>query len=180
MKRILCVLLALAAVALTACSQSANRSGGTTAPTVNDLLNAETASAGSASAASAPAPTADWQDAAATQYPSVDVDLTAMSSTMVYSEVSAMMTEPDKYRGKVVRMKGSFSIFEDSGHYYFACLIADATACCSQGIEFVTTRSRTYPEDYPTLGDEITVVGVFGTYQEGGYTYCQLSDAELR
>ena len=35
------------------------------------------------------------------------VDLTALSSTMVYSEVSQMMTAPEKYVGKMVKMAGT-------------------------------------------------------------------------
>ena len=178
MKRALLILLTLALVAaLAACGEdTARQNGGANGATVNDLLNG----AASAESSSAPAGTADWQDGAATKYATVDVDLTKLSSTLVYSEVYAMMTDPDAYRGKVVRMKGAFSVFEDNGNYYYACLVADATACCSQGIEFVTTRARTFPDDYPSLGEEVTVVGVFGTYQEGEVTYCQLADAELR
>jgi len=109
------------------------------------------------------------------------LDLTALSSTMVYSEVYNMMNTPDDYMGRMVKMKGSFSIYEDesTGKIYYACIIADATACCSQGMEFVLKEARNYPEDYPSLGTEITVKGTFGTYQEGDYTYCQLSDAVM-
>ena len=179
MKRARTLLLALVMVlSLAACGEDGARtSGGANGATVNDLLNG---AASSAEAASAAPVTADWQDAAETKYDTVDVDLTQLSSTLVYSEVYAMMTAPDQYIGKTVRMKGTFSVFEDEGNYYYACLIADATACCSQGIEFITARERTFPDGYPSLGTEITVVGVFRTYQEGGYTYCQLTDAELR
>ncbi|MGM9634881.1 MAG: hypothetical protein ACI3YE_01875 [Candidatus Avispirillum sp.] len=111
----------------------------------------------------------------------IDVDLTELSSTMVYSEVYNMMTAPDGYMGKTVKMKGPFSVYhdEETGNYYFACIISDATACCSQGIEFVLTGEHTYPKDYPELGTEITVTGIFDTYEENGYRYCRLNDAEL-
>ena len=110
-----------------------------------------------------------------------DVDLTQLSSTMVYSEVYNMMTAPDGYMGKTVKMKGPFSVYhdEETGNYYFACIISDATACCSQGIEFVLTGEHTYPKDYPELGTEITVTGIFDTYEENGYMYCRLNDAEI-
>ena len=36
----------------------------------------------------------------------IDVDLIAMSSTMVYSEVLNMQQTPDEYIGKIVKMKG--------------------------------------------------------------------------
>lgn len=110
----------------------------------------------------------------------VDLDLTKLSSTMVYAEVSNMMTNPSGYTGKTVKMQGTFAVYHDdaTGKNYFACLIADATACCSQGIEFVLAGDHTYPADYPEIGSEIAVRGTFGTYFEGEYMYCQLTDAE--
>ena len=111
----------------------------------------------------------------------VDVDLTALSSTMVYSEVSNMMTRPDDYIGKKIKMDGMLSVFydESTGKTYYACIIADATACCSQGIEFELTDNYSYPEDYPEPGEEICVAGVFDTYKEGEYTYCTLRNAGI-
>lgn len=92
-----------------------------------------------------------------------------------------MMISPEDYIGKIVKMCGSFAIYEDesTGKIYYACVIADATACCSQGIEFVLEGDYSYPADYPELGDEITVTGEFETYEEGGITYCQLSGAAM-
>ena len=111
----------------------------------------------------------------------VDVDLSVLSGTVVYAEVYNMTTAPEKYLDKTVRMRGNFSIYEDetTGKKYFACLIADATACCSQGIEFILAGEHSYPADYPKLGEEITVAGVFDTYFENGYQYCQLINAVM-
>ncbi len=112
---------------------------------------------------------------------SVDVDLTALSSTMVYSEVYNMMTSPEEYIGKRVKVKGPFAFYYDEAadNYYFACIIRDATACCAQGLEFILTDDYVYPDDYPEVDEEICVIGVFDTYQEGDYTYCTLRDAKL-
>ena len=112
---------------------------------------------------------------------SIDVDLTKLSSTMVYSEVYNMMYTPDDYIGKAVKMRGQFAYYEDpdTKSQYFACIIADATACCSQGLEFVLTGEHTYPKDYPELGSEITVTGIFELYEENGLQYCRLTDAEM-
>ena len=111
----------------------------------------------------------------------VDVDLTALSSTMVYSEVYNMMTTPDDYLGKKIKMKGAFSYFKDenTGNEYFTCIIQDATACCAQGIEFVLDGDHKYPDDYPELLTEVTIEGVFDTYMEGQYRYCTLRNAKL-
>ena len=111
----------------------------------------------------------------------VDLDLTTMSSTMVYSEVFNMVTTPENYIGKTVKMRGTYMYYYDEkpNHYYFFCLISDAMACCSQGIEFSLTKDYRYPEDYPKPDDEITVVGVFDSYEEEGNTYCILRNARL-
>ncbi len=111
----------------------------------------------------------------------LDVDLTKLSSTMVYSEVYKMMYTPDDYVGKTVKMKGQFAYYEDADTkaQYFACIIADATACCSQGLEFIPTGEHTYPNDYPEPGSEITVTGTFELYTENGFQYCRLKDAAM-
>lgn len=111
----------------------------------------------------------------------VDIDLTKLSSTLVYSEVYNMMVSPDQYLGRTVRMKGQFAVYEDpqSNSVYFACVIDDATACCSQGLEFVLEDSYTYPDDYPSLGTEISVTGEFQTYMEDSNLYCHLIHATL-
>ena len=111
----------------------------------------------------------------------VDIDLTIMSGTMVYSQVSNMMYRPSEYLGKTVRMTGQYSYYHDpnTGMDYFACIVQDATACCANGIEFVLTDDYVYPDDYPMQGSTITVVGTFDTYMEGGTLYCTLRDAIL-
>ena len=107
----------------------------------------------------------------------VDVDLTALSSTMVYSEVFDMVSKPEDYVGKTVRMEGFLNVAHDvnTDSYYYTCLIQDATACCAQGIEFVLDDPASYPEE----GEDIVVVGTFDTYEQGSYTYCTLRNAYL-
>ena len=125
--------------------------------------------------------TASQSDDAATEanQSNVDIDLTSMSSTMVYSEVQNMMIKPADYLGKTVKMTGALSVAEVGEKTYFACIIADATACCAQGIEFDLKGDYSYPEDYPAADSEISVTGTFTTYLEDGKTYCQLKDAEM-
>ena len=110
-----------------------------------------------------------------------DVDLTVLSSTMVYSEVYNMMTKPEEYVGRTIKMSGSFATFinEEDGRFIFGCVITDATACCAQGIEFELTDDYKYPDDYPKDGDTICVTGTFDTYQEDQFTYCTLRNARL-
>ena len=101
--------------------------------------------------------------------------------TLKPSEVYNMMLSPEDYTGKTVKMEEIYSVFYDevSDKYYFACIIMDATACCSQGIEFELRDDYKYPDDYPEEGSYICVEGVFDTYMEGENLYCTLRDAEL-
>lgn len=130
----------------------------------------------------APEPETDIsEDAALSNSAEIDVDLTSLSSTMVYSEVYNMISDPYNYLGKTIKMDGLFTVYHDEsmGNNYYACIIQDATACCAQGIEFVLTDDYSYPDDYPAEGSEITVVGEFSTYMEDEYQYCTLNNAIL-
>lgn len=114
-----------------------------------------------------------------TQASDIDVDLTRLSSTMVYSEVNNMMTAPESYVGKVVRMNGKLAVYKYPERNYYTCIIKDATACCQQGMEFLWAGDHKYPDDYPNEGDNIIVTGVFDIYYEGESKYVQLKDASL-
>ena len=111
----------------------------------------------------------------------VDVDLTALSTTMLYSEVSNMNQTPENYMGKTVKIRGTYNYYHDpnSGNDYFNCLVSDATACCSAGIEFVLTDDYSFPDDYPQQDAQICVMGTFDTYMEGQNRYCTLRNATL-
>lgn len=118
----------------------------------------------------------------ATQYEEgIDYDLAAMSNTLAYSIVYNMVCSPQDYLGTTVRMQGVYTCSYDEANdkHYFACIITDANACCSQGIEFELTDEYTYPDDYPEEGSVICVTGVFDVYQEGDTSYCTLRDATL-
>lgn len=126
-------------------------------------------------------------DQAQTSADGVDVDLTALSSTMVYSEVYNMLYyDPESYYGKTVKMTGVFSIYQmvvdgvtQPDPVAYGCIIADATACCAQGMEFVLEGDLIYPDDYPELGAEITVIGEFQPYEENGITWYRLAGATM-
>ncbi len=130
---------------------------------------------------SAPAPEVAEDELPKSTTEGIDIDLTQLSSTMVYSEVYNMMMSPEAYVGKTVKMSGAFSYckVDETGKEYYACIIQDATACCSQGIEFVLDGEHVYPDDYPEIGSDVCVVGVFDTYEEDGGTYCTLKNAKM-
>ena len=191
MKRIFCLLLAACMMlSLCACGKGREKDAG------NDTLSSNEKS--SASAESIPTPkeqetpdeqqTPEEPEQTQTSADGVDVDLTVLSSTMVYSEVYNMLYfYPEDYYGKNVKMTGQFNVYQwvdESGivadmPVAYACIISDATACCAEGVEFVLEGDYTYPDDYPELGTEITVIGEFQSYEENGVTWYHLVNARM-
>ena len=184
MKRLFCLLLAVCmTLSLCACGKDSEEGAG------NDVSSSDEKS--SASAESIPTP--KEQETPGESEPSqpyagkVDVDLTVLSSTMVYSEVYNMLYfYPEDYYGKTVKANGIFAIYQmvvdgvtQPAPVAYACIIADATACCAEGMEFVLEGDYTYPDDYPELGAEITVIGEFQSYEENGMTWYHLVNARL-
>ena len=116
-------------------------------------------------------------------YEHVDVDLTQMNATMVFSQVSDMINKPSTYINKIVKVKGPFRPFEstDPNSCYPAILIQDATACCGNGLEFllygVPRCTMQGGNGYPLLNEEATIVGRFETYLEDYSLYIHLVDA---
>ena len=118
------------------------------------------------------------------------VDLTELSGTMLYSELTNILYyDPDSYLGKTIKMTGRFGVYEQldengspipDAPVQVACVVMDATACCAQGLEFVCKDDKTYPDDYPERGADITVTGEFQSYQDAdGITCYRLVDAVL-
>ena len=174
MKKIICLLMTAALIlSLAACSGSKNENSASSIAVDDSSKTAAettvTTNDGTKAVSKAELPKTEG----------VDVDLTKMSSTMVYSEVLNMQQHPDEYTDKIVRMKGPFNVTELDDNRYFACVIKDAAACCSTGIEFVWAGEHSYPEDYPEVNTEITVTGTFNVYSEGNSKYLQLKDAEV-
>ena len=185
MKKLFCILIVvLTLLSLAACKSAKDTETATTNSTDNQTSNSSVSQNQTTEKNSESAPTTSKP---AQSTGGIDVDLTNLSSTMIYSEVYNMMYTPDDYIGKTVKMNGLFAIgysykpdgSMDESTLRTACIVMDATACCSQGIEFVLTGEHTYPDDYPELNSEITITGTFETYEENGFKYCRLVNATL-
>ena len=185
MKRLFCLLLAACMMlSLCACGKDSEKAAG------NDVSSSDEES--SAPTEIIPTPnepeTPEGSEPSQPSAGKVDVDLTVLSSTMVYSEVYNMLYfYPEDYYGKTVKMTGQFNVYQwvdESGvvadmPVAYACIISDATACCAEGMEFVLKDDLAYPDDYPELGAEITVIGEFQSYEENGMTWYHLVNARL-
>lgn len=174
MKRIVCLLCC--GLLLTGC-------GSTNTQKIDDLISAQEQAEtndvqSSAETSDVPKPTVAVPDAANGEY---DVDLTTLDSNMVYAQVYDLVYGEKDYTGQMIRAKGVFDYYFDpqTNQEYFMVLISDATACCAQGIEFVLAGEHTYPDDYPELGAEIVIHGVFNTYEDAYGSYVQLKDAVI-
>ena len=99
------------------------------------------------------------QSEASSDTETAEVDLTGMSSTMVFAEVYNMMVEPESYEGKTVRMQGELVSYPHpfTGEDCHAVIVKDALACCAQGFQFQPAEGVTLPAD----GAEVTVTGVY-------------------
>jgi len=132
-----------------------------------------------------PVPAADSgagkQEESAAETIKADVDLTALSSTMIFAEMSNMMKNPNSYIGKTVRMKGLYYAFyyEDTDVYHHFIIVQDSAACCSQGMEFRLLGWQTYPDDYPEDYSFVEVNGVFGSYDVLDKTYYCVEAEEM-
>ena len=106
----------------------------------------------------------------------INLDLTKMSATMIYSTIFDMLIMPEDYVEKNIKVKGWFETYMDteSGELYYAVLVPDATACCQQGLEFVWKGNHTYPDDFPKPGQDITVTGIYKMIETDGVTYTYL------
>ncbi|NLL91381.1 MAG: hypothetical protein GX222_03055 [Ruminococcaceae bacterium] len=109
------------------------------------------------------------------------IDLRPLSSIMVYSQVYDMMFYPENYIGKKVIIEGVFASYHDTVNEkrFFAVVIYDALACCSEGMEFVLAGDYSYPDDYPEEGETIAVEGIFETYEMNSFLYMRLKDARI-
>lgn len=192
MRKITGLILCLAVLGLmTGCGSSDGPQNKMTAQTtgLKDVLESRMSEENSeesstSSETTIPSPTPDTSD----DYPTdpsgsdgIDYDLTKLTPDLIYVEVYNMMITPKKYIGKTIKVSGVFTVYYDEAKdkYHFACFVSDAAACCQQGIEFILDGDKAYPADYPAEGAEITIQGIFGTYEEDGGTYWSLTGAEF-
>ena len=126
------------------------------------------------------------RDSAISMLPDTDLrdrtterDLTVLDTQMAYVQLSNMMLSPEDYEGKTVKLRGQFAHAAEEGREFFVCYLMDATACCSQSLEFETDGAYAFPEAYPPEQSEITVFGTFDTYEYNGFRMYRLLHAEV-
>lgn len=140
------------------------------------LLNGCGKDAATVSSGAAPAK-AIAENTAAPVSAAAEIDLTKMSSTMVYSYVFNMVNAPNDFIGQRFRIRGNYDEeYWDQTKLTYHIVIADATACCAQGLEFVLTDINAA---YPQVGEEFEISGTFGTYTENGNLYIRITADQI-
>jgi len=144
--------------------------------TDNSGLQAATEAKNTVSEAPEKAAKPSTSTAAASDPSKVDLDLTKMSATMIYSTIFDMLVMAEDYIEKNIKVTGWFETYTDpqTGELYYAVVVPDATACCQQGLEFVWPGDHKYPEDFPEPGQDITVTGFYKMIETDGVTYTYL------
>ncbi|MCL1791344.1 MAG: hypothetical protein FWG40_08385 [Peptococcaceae bacterium] len=104
------------------------------------------------------------------------MDLTMLSSTVLFAEVNNMEENPENYFGKTIKMSGAYgtAYLEETDLTYHFVVVDDVTGCCQAAMEFIWQGDHAYPEDYPEETTQIEVIGVFKSYEELGYTWYYL------
>ena len=129
MKKLLCVLLiALTLVPLAACGREIDKVTATADSADNQAPEASVSQKqpSEKKSESKPAVSEPTQGT-----DGVDVDLTRLSSTMVYSEVYNMMYTPGDYIGKTIKMTGQFVYYENPDRRSCPTPTQDSTASAS-------------------------------------------------
>ena len=181
MKKFICLLLTLSVVFafFAACSKGNENTGAqTTASSASQSGNTDsTAKQDDNTTVSALAVTIDTSVDAdkqkrledLKQY-DVDIDLTTLNTTMLQARVNEILENPNDYKGKTVRVTGSYnkSYYDQTDKYYDYVLGYDQTMCCAAwGIEFMGDCVPEDIEQYTTIG----LVGTFDFYEELVQTY---------
>ena len=101
----------------------------------------------------------------------INYDLSDLNYNMFSAFTYDIMSAPEQYIGKRMKIKGNFdsSIYE--GERYFSALIWDPTGCCPTGMDFIPPENMNYPDDFPEKDTTITVIGVLQFTEIEGQKY---------
>lgn len=109
--------------------------------------------------------------------PAIDVDLTAMSETMMTAMIDNIYANASDYMGQTIKMGGKYMVNYNPGtgrHYHFV-IYFDETACCSYGFEFTASNI----EDFPSNETPVEVTGELKSYTEDGQTWYYLAASDF-
>jgi len=114
-----------------------------------------------------------YADAPARSADAIDLDLVAMSGTMMYAAIGNLFMRAPNHLGDIIRVQGIYQPFfwHATGLYYHYLTIDSALGCCPQGIEFRLPTEALFPYDFPPIGALVEITGVFSSYEEMENTF---------
>ena len=113
----------------------------------------------------------------------IDVNLSALSATMLFAEITNIMNNPEAYLGQVIKIRGEYFNFyhEGSDEYIHFVLVLDEAGCCNEGFQFRVGEEFGSPEELIETEAEIEVIGVFQSsgVEEWGSYYLAVEELEI-
>lgn len=105
-----------------------------------------------------------------------DIDITKLTNTLAFAQVSNMMYPYHSYLGKTIKIKGQYygQSSPDNSNFYHFVLLIDDTNCCQGVLEFRLPDGVSYP----TIGSEIMIYGEYitDTDETGEYPIIEVTD----
>ena len=109
----------------------------------------------------------------------VDLDLTTMSSTMIFAQISDVVFNVQNYLGTSLRLNGTFQLWQDSNtetkKNIYVVMVWDAMGCCPQGIELRLPEGMEKPKDL----SDIQVEGIISLRNVDKYQYLYIDVTDL-
>ena len=109
------------------------------------------------------------------------VDLSNMSDLMIYGMMFDVVSKPQDYEGKRMRLVGVYSPFKnpDTGEMEHTLIFYDITYCCEVELRVYMKDEYQYPKDFPRDGEKMTVTGTLRVEGEGKKAVCWLEDGAM-
>jgi len=111
----------------------------------------------------------------------VDIDLSELSMTMIQAEYQKIISNPEDYMGKTIKVYGSYYILplDNAGNIAHYVIIVQGDECCQMGFEFKRDGNYVYPEDYPSQNSMIQITGTLDKHEQFGAVYIYIDVDEL-
>jgi len=111
-----------------------------------------------------------------------DIDFTKLSATMVSAQLEKIMGSKVDYVGQIMKISGAFDpYFVEGLNSTLMYIMIDCPSGCAKFMEF-KSDNHSYPNDYPSQGTMIEIIGEFKVYIQPGYSdlFPYLHISELR
>ena len=113
----------------------------------------------------------------------IDVNLSALSATMLFAEITRITNNPEDYLGQVIKIHGEYFNFYDGerNQYIHFVLVLDEAGCCNEGFQFRVSEEFGSPEDLFEIQEEIEIIGVFSSCEgdEWGRYYLAVEELNI-